>query len=434
MPDFLRFDRLGVIHADAKPGSDGMLRLPARIARVGVQEYGLPSGGIQRELRPPDEVFHPDALASFAQVIVTLDHPPPGKVTAENSKIYARGATGEVVKKDGDHVAAQLLISDKIAVDAVVSGTHVELSGGYTCDLDFTPGEYNGIRYDAVQRNIRGNHVALVPKGRAGPSVRLRLDSAGADGILRPDPAESASGNKPAERPMPRIRLDGADHEVPDALLAPIQREIAAAKADGEAQAKPKLTALEAARDAEKARADKAEADLAAAKTDAAGKVAPDAAIAAYKARTELEAVGVKITGEKADAWAGKPDRVIHGAVLNKLLPDLKLDAKDDGYVAAAFDTAVAAQHVDHAGDARRGAVLTPEQKPSEQKNDNGQIRKDSATLDAERQEALLGLAVDQNGAWINDDTAKATIFEPAGEPKAVAPSFVKRVDGRVGW
>jgi len=46
---------------------------------------------------------------------------------------------------------------------------------------------------------------------------------------------------------------------------------------------------------------------------------------------------------------------------------------------------------------------------------------------------AMLGLAVDQNGAWIDDDAAKAAIFEPTGEPEAVAAGLLKRVNGRIG-
>jgi hypothetical protein len=51
-----------------------------------------------------------------------------------------------------------------------------ELSIGYRCLYDLTPGVYNGQQYDAVQREIRGNHLALVEEGRAGPEVAV-LDS-----------------------------------------------------------------------------------------------------------------------------------------------------------------------------------------------------------------------------------------------------------------
>lgn len=44
---------------------------------------------------------------------------------------------------------------------------------GYFCDYELTPGTFNGIHYDAVQRNIRGNHIALVEEGRMGSDVRV---------------------------------------------------------------------------------------------------------------------------------------------------------------------------------------------------------------------------------------------------------------------
>lgn len=51
-----------------------------------------------------------------------------------------------------------------------------ELSLGYSLDLDETPGVWNGQPYDAIQRNIRINHLALVEKARAGEQARLNID------------------------------------------------------------------------------------------------------------------------------------------------------------------------------------------------------------------------------------------------------------------
>jgi hypothetical protein len=62
---------------------------------------------------------------------------------------------------------------DKATI-ADVEGGKRELSNGYASLIDFTPGEtVNGQHYDAVQRQIRGNHVAVVDKGRAGPMCRI---------------------------------------------------------------------------------------------------------------------------------------------------------------------------------------------------------------------------------------------------------------------
>ena len=47
------------------------------------------------------------------------------------------------------------------------------LSLGYSCDYEYKKGVWNGIPYDFVQKNLVGNHLALVPRGRMGSSVAL---------------------------------------------------------------------------------------------------------------------------------------------------------------------------------------------------------------------------------------------------------------------
>src|SRR5690606_27126345 len=88
-------------------------------------------------------------------------------------------------------VDADMLITHADTIADIDKGKR-ELSCGYSCDLEHVPGEWidprTGVahRYDAIQRNIRGNHVAVVSKGRAGPEARVRLDSAEA-GVLVSD-------------------------------------------------------------------------------------------------------------------------------------------------------------------------------------------------------------------------------------------------------
>jgi len=62
---------------------------------------------------------------------------------------------------------------DQKAIDAWKNGKR-ELSVGYTCDLDWTPGTTDsGEEYQAVQRNIKINHTAQVKYGRAGSACRI---------------------------------------------------------------------------------------------------------------------------------------------------------------------------------------------------------------------------------------------------------------------
>lgn len=168
-------DRLG--KAERTPS--GGVKVPAALSRVGIFPYRRADGSTRLEFRPPEEVFHEDSLASFGGAPVTVGHPPQG-VTPANWAQESKGHIVEgTIRKDGTHVAAALTVQDGATIARVDSGELCELSLGYSVDYDPTPGEYQGQRYDGVQRNIRGNHVALLPKGagRAGPDCALRLDS-----------------------------------------------------------------------------------------------------------------------------------------------------------------------------------------------------------------------------------------------------------------
>ncbi len=101
-------------------------------------------------------------------------------ITPENYRTFARGHVAEDVHQDGDFVASTLLIQDADLIAKIEAGERRELSCGYTCDLELAPGRTEeGEAYDAIQRSISHNHVALGPSnwGRAGGEVQLRLDS-----------------------------------------------------------------------------------------------------------------------------------------------------------------------------------------------------------------------------------------------------------------
>lgn len=158
--------------------ANGWLRIDGRITRTGVFTYRNSDGSMRRELRLPEEVFKEDAMQSFALVPVTDEHPP-GFLDAKNTREYARGSVAGTLRKDGEFIAGELLVTDADLIKKLEDGVARELSCGYNCDLDEKPGvTADGLRYDAIQRNIRGNHVAVVPKGRAGPEARVRMDGA----------------------------------------------------------------------------------------------------------------------------------------------------------------------------------------------------------------------------------------------------------------
>ena len=152
--------------------------MPARLTRTGVFLYRNADGTERRELRLPEEVFAPPALASLAGAPVTVGHQ--GFVTPENYKALAVGHVGDNVKPSGEYAEAKVYVGDGAALKAVQAKDLVEVSCGYECILEPTPGEHAGQKYDGIQRSIRYNHVALGHKdwGRAGNNVRLLTDSA----------------------------------------------------------------------------------------------------------------------------------------------------------------------------------------------------------------------------------------------------------------
>ncbi|APH54870.1 Hypothetical protein GbCGDNIH9_1581 [Granulibacter bethesdensis] len=182
---------------------DGFITDTPVLTRTGIFTYTDPATGAQRrEYRPPEEVFHADSLASFRGRPITVGHPPPtsGLITAANAAGAVVGAVMSEGRQDGDNLVADIVIHDTAAVDEGLR----DLSVGYRLDLDETPGEVDGEPYDAVQRGIRVNHVAIVPRGRAG-NARLNLDRADTAPACTPDcPLHAALAVMTAERDAAR--------------------------------------------------------------------------------------------------------------------------------------------------------------------------------------------------------------------------------------
>jgi hypothetical protein len=157
---------------------DGRIAAVAKFARSGCYTYsgaevGRPDLPTVTVYRPEHEVFSADAMASFAHKAITLDHPSEG-VTAANWKSVSVGFTEGRVARDGGFIEIPLMLADASAVAAYDSGKARELSAGYSCDLIWGDGVApDGTRYQATQRNIRGNHIAQVSAGRAGSQCKI---------------------------------------------------------------------------------------------------------------------------------------------------------------------------------------------------------------------------------------------------------------------
>jgi hypothetical protein len=214
---------------------EGYLIAPGRLARTGVQLYRAFELGLDQELgidpmrvirlyRPPEEVFDAASMASFEGKPITIDHPAE-PVTAQNWKELAVGdARG--IARSGQFMTGTLVVKYAGAIDEVQSGKS-ELSNGYVFDLDMTPGtDPDGNPYDGIQRNIRGNHIALVDAARCGSACRI-ADS------LPPQPNGVAT-MPDAKR---KVIVDGIPFEVDDTAAAAIdklmqQRDTAVAERD----------------------------------------------------------------------------------------------------------------------------------------------------------------------------------------------------------
>jgi len=162
------------------------------ISKVGVFPYRgrqLPGKASEPDrlfqvYRPAEELSDPECVTSFRLLPwidnhVMLGDPAKGLMPAERKGV--QGVVGEQIAFDselGDHggLRANVKVFSQALANLIASGKR-ELSLGYRCKYDWTPGTTPwGEAYDCVQRVIRGNHLASVKSGRMGPDVAV-LDS-----------------------------------------------------------------------------------------------------------------------------------------------------------------------------------------------------------------------------------------------------------------
>ena len=150
-----------------------LLCLNVPIARTGAYQYtreelGLDGSGIVTVYRESSEVFDQVAMASFEGKAFTDTHPNVD-VNVDNWQIYSKGELTNIRRGTGDKsnlLLSDIIVRDPVVINEIYSGAKREISAGYDCEYV----EENGKIY---QRNIRGNHAALVQCGRAGHSVKI---------------------------------------------------------------------------------------------------------------------------------------------------------------------------------------------------------------------------------------------------------------------
>ena len=297
------------------------------VARLGVQVYYTEDGRTVREFRPAEEVFKDESLASYQGKPMTMDHV---FVNSENAKEVVVGSVTGKAEPLGSSVVAPIVIYDNTAIQEAMAGNAKELSVGYSAILDETPGWGDPItgeyvlksdgdqfdapegwqEFDAIQRDIKVNHLAMVYRGRAG-IAKLNMD-----GEQENPYTTDVDINKEDKQEMTvKIKLDGAqEFEVATEVASHI--EALNAKAD---------TAI-AERDALKAKVDAMPAEI-------------EAAVAKAKADADALAALVAVAAEagvKADGLDAKGIKVAYV----KEVSGLDVSEKSDAYIDAAFDIA----------------------------------------------------------------------------------------------
>ena len=193
-PKLKRVTRIDSIPAGSTYFNEqGFLHDTPIVTSTGIFEYGLPDGGVRRELRLPEHVFDKQSLASYAGKPVIITHDA-GAIDKNNVMQEIVGTIISEGFRDGEDVRCKVVIHD---IDKVKKTPYRELSLGYTLDLIEEPGEWNGEPYDAIQTNIRINHLAIVDKARAGEQSHLNLDGkkVGLDDIKTPKGGRSKMKN-----------------------------------------------------------------------------------------------------------------------------------------------------------------------------------------------------------------------------------------------
>lgn len=334
-PTTLFYQDAGQVSLSKKGGAtvleNGWLRAPANLTRTGVFEYSRADGSKKRMLRLPEEVFAQDAMSSLQMLPITDGHPN-RPLDAGSTKGQQVGQVGENVGRDGQYVRANVMITDAKAVQQILSGAKAQLSVGYFSEDEEIPGEYQGMKYDSVQRNIRANHVALCVEGRAGPEVRIKLDTSDYSVVYLDSITEEAAT-------LTKFRIDSVDFEVSEPVAQ------ALAKCD-EAVARD-MNALKLAVTTATAKADSLDAELKKATEALAALSDPAALRAKISARVELEKAASKFL--KDAKLESLSDLEIKRSVVETVRGE-KLSRDDAPYIEAAYDFALTAKPAVTAG------------------------------------------------------------------------------------
>lgn len=178
-------DENGFLHVALTPISKATVNPYLGREIEGSAAHGFKPDAIYYGLRDPKELEK--AADTFNGLPLLLEHHP---TDAENlPKEWVVGSMGTDAVYEKPYLKNSMTVTDAQAIGYIEDGTAKEISCSYRFTPDFTAGTYteadgSEVHYDFVMRDIRGNHVALVPEGRAGHDVHV-ADSGDAVNINR---------------------------------------------------------------------------------------------------------------------------------------------------------------------------------------------------------------------------------------------------------
>ena len=324
---------------DAQTGFIHITDVP--IARVGVFPYLKADNSVEMEAKLPTELLSDSTVSSADSKPVTNDHPTE-LVNQQNASKYMKGFTADNAHVDNDTLKVDMTITDADLISEINKGKQ-ELSIGFETEIIPEKGEYKGVAYDSVQRNIQINHVAVVEHGRAGHSVRLIGDSA--EMIEQQDVQK-----KGKQMETTKVRLDGADVTVAtgdadkiiklDADNSEKEKKINDLKAQIK-DLQDQLAKLQGDDEEAKKNADKAQAKADAAEKeleDLKKKYSGDAMDKAVGARIELINKVKPYVGDSYE-FNGKSEKQLKLDAIKALDDSVDLTDKSDDYIDAYFDS-----------------------------------------------------------------------------------------------
>ncbi|MEN6533964.1 MAG: DUF2213 domain-containing protein [Bryobacteraceae bacterium] len=191
-------------------------------------QLGLDPQKVYYLFRDPKELEK--AAPTFNNLPLMDNHIEVSALDLEDPKVKDRitGSTGTNARFEDPYLVNELVVWTAGGIDGVMSKTQTELSCAYRYELDMTPGEFQGQKYDGRMFNIQGNHVALVDEGRAGPDVVVKDHK-----MAKPDMKQIARMVADALAPVKRA-IGMAYDCIPEII-----EQLTAAKATIESKIKP---------------------------------------------------------------------------------------------------------------------------------------------------------------------------------------------------